>query len=132
MKTNDSLIRYVCVRIGKTTNDFFSAEIIFKEPKKVVEILLSKGYYVSLIRWWHRAKIADGSEIGHGGPRDPSEPLKYYFAEMDLEKTFSSTTTKEQYNAYIDDVKNTYSGFDLYPSLECKRGRQGDGSVVSK
>lgn len=99
---------------------YICIETISENPIELIRIALEANCYISEISWWDRALISIGSDIGGGGPLDPREPSRYYFAEMDICDKFSPKATIEEYIHYLGFIKRQYNDFDIYPALDIK------------
>ena len=118
-----NLIEYIkhhsIVSIGTLNTDkCVVIEMIPNNPKELIEYVIENNCYISEIRWWDRASIALGSKIGYGGPRDPRDPHNFYFAETDICASFEVTTTFSDYVKYLNDIKDQYFIYDLYPAFD--------------
>ena len=137
MRLDEFLSRNTIVQIGQTLPGYVICEAIVDNPKDLISIVKKNGCYISEIRWWEHAKIAVGSIIGYGGPRDPREPSSYFFAETDIYKVFDVFTCDKDYYKYIEQVKKQYYNFDLFPAFDIRpitctgKSCTGDGSVCS-
>lgn len=108
------LIAHTIVVIGKGCLD---GEVIVDDPPGVIHTAEESKYYIAEIRWWDRAKIATGSTIGYGGPRDPKDPNTYFFAETDIDKVFSANTEACTYYDYLRQIINENCCYDLRPAF---------------
>ena len=118
MKLNEYLKSHTVLKIGCCDSSTQFYEIIVDNPVELVSIVLKNGFYISAIRWWDRAKISIGSQLGYGGPRDPSNPNTYFFAETDLYKEFDSHTEGIIYCEYIDSIIKLYPNYELIPAFD--------------
>ena len=116
------LREHTIVSIGKSVDDeCVIVEMISDNPKQVIKKILDNDCYISEIRWWDRALLSKKSKIGYGGTCDPREPKKYYFAETDICNSFGPQTTLFEYINYLDNVKASYSEYDIYPAFDVYR-----------
>lgn len=119
MKLFEYLKKHTIVSIGNPVCDrCLIVEMIPDNMKQVVKTILENGCYISEIHWWDRALISSGSSIGYGGPADPRDPEKYFFAETDIFASFEITTSIFDYYEYLDKVKTEYSDYDIYPAFD--------------
>lgn len=116
------LKKHTIVSIGNLTTDkCVVVEMIPDNPKELIDCIIKNNCYISEILWWDRASVALGSKIGYGGPLDPRDPQNYYFAETDICASFEKTTTLSEYVKYLDDVKERFVMYDLYPAFDIYR-----------
>ena len=116
------LNEHTIVSIGNLPNDkCIAAELICDDTQALVKCVVENDCYISEISWWDRASIALGSKIGYGGTPDPRDPKKYYFAETDICASFEKTTTSAEYVKYLNEVKERYIMYDLYPAFDIYR-----------
>ncbi len=113
---------HTIVSVGKLTVDkCIVVEMIPDDPQKLIEFVLKNDCYILEIRWWDRASILQKSIIGYGGTPDPRDPQNYYFAETDICAYFEKTTTLSEYIKYLNDVKEQFITYDLYPAFDIYR-----------
>ena len=116
------LKKHTIVSIGNLAADkCVAVEMIADNPKELIECVIKNNCYISEILWWDRASVALGSKIGYGGTPDPRDPKNYYFAETDLCASFGTDTTLFEYIKYLDEVKEKYVMYDLYPAFDIYR-----------
>lgn len=96
-------------------------EIIVKDPKEFVKLALDNECYVPEILWFDRVSIDEGSILGGGGPRDPRESDRWYFAETYLHRSFTKDAKYEDFCDYFDFIKAQYPECDLYPAIDVYR-----------
>ena len=119
MNSIECLKQQILVSIGVVVDKkCVIVEGIAENPTIFIETVVEKGLYISAIHWWDRSLISQGSQIGYGGPRDPRDPEKYYFAEMDIFATFDKETNVLDYIEYINRIKSQYLSFDIYPAFD--------------
>ena len=107
------------VSIGYSPKDkCIASELICDDARKLIECVAQNDCYISEILWWDRASIALGSKIGYGGPCDPRDPQNFYFAETDICASFAKSTTISEYIKYLDEIKERYIMYDLYPAFD--------------
>ena len=121
MKLDDYLNNHTITRIGHSIAGYVCCEIIVDNPIDLIPIVRENNCYISEIRWWDRVKIASGSIIGYGGPRDPRNPNSYFFAETDICKTFDNFSCDKDYYVYLQQIFKEYNKFDLHPAFDIKR-----------
>lgn len=127
MKLNEYLKENTILKVGYSS-EYIVCEVIVKNPIELISIVSKEECYISEIRWWHRAKMSMGSDIGYGGPRDPDDS-DYFFAETDISKKFDSNSQAEEYYNYIEGTKVKYAQYDLLPAFDIKH-KTGDGSMI--
>jgi len=127
MEIIEYLNNHTIVKIGKTLPGYVCCEVIVENPQKLISVLMENECYITEIRWWDRATIEYGSDIGYGGPKDPNCPYSHYFAETDIVKSFTSESTYEEYIDYLDQISVSYSHFSLFPAFDIKRREKGHG-----
>lgn len=122
MRINDFLKNHTIVKIGRplSGHGYICCETIVDDPKALIPIVRRNNCYISEIRWWDRVDITSISSIGYGGPRDPRSPDSHYFAETDICMTFARLLPDNEYFAYLERIKKTYSGLDLFPAFDIK------------
>ena len=118
MNLKEYLDEHTIVLIGRS---YLCGEVIVDKPTELISVIEKCGYYISEIRWWDRAKIAVGSDIGYGGPRDPNDPDNYFFAETDIDRTFDTNTQSCVYRDYLSQIKNERPCYDIHPAFAIKR-----------
>ena len=113
---------HAIVSIGNLSIDeCVVVETIFDVPEELIEYVIKNNCYISEISWWDRASIMQKSSIGYGGTPDPRDPQNYYFAETDIRASFEKTTTFSEYIKYLNEVKEKYIMYDLYPAFDIYR-----------
>lgn len=120
MQIKDYLEKHLILAIGNPFGEYVCTDAIVDDAEKFIEAVLKNERYISDVTWWERAEILSGSKIGYGGPRDPGDPDKYFFAETDICKTFDVNTTKEEYGEYLAEIKSGYSEYNLIPAFTVK------------
>ncbi|MBE5933872.1 MAG: hypothetical protein E7263_10695 [Lachnospiraceae bacterium] len=92
-------------------------EFIFEDYNKFLEILFASNGVVSMIVWFDYCKIANQSEfLGAGGYIDKRDN-DYMWAETQIYEIGLDNKTLSEILQYIEDIKNTYQDYKLYPAF---------------
>lgn len=118
MNLNSFFLKHSVVSVGIPIPGKIEFSDVIVDSTDGLISLLGEHYYISQITWWDRVLISEGSKIGYGGPRDPRDPNKYFFAETDICRQFNSDTQPFEYDNYINEVRDKYTQYDLYPSFD--------------
>ena len=130
MSFDHFLKKHLILSIGNEAGDIYRklrsgndiTEILVDDPYGFIDTVLQSGWYITYVLWWDRARIAEGSSIGMGGPRDPRNPETFYFAEVvHLDKHFDIGTTREMYREYLNNTLYAFPGNDLYPGFDIQK-----------
>ena len=120
MKIDEYLITHKIISIGKSISGYVCCEVIVDDPIELIDIVSKSNCFISEIRWWDCTEIEKGSLIGYGGPRDPRNPSRFFFAETDICKIFSVFSKEHEYKDHIKDIKSKYPHLDLFPAFDIK------------
>ena len=115
------LEKHLIVRIGLTIPGYICCEVIVDNPAELIAVVKKAKCYISGIRWWDRAEIESGSSIGYGGPLDPRDPDRMFFAETDICREFDASVKEKEYNEYFEQVRSAYPNHELYPAFDIKK-----------
>lgn len=130
MKIEDYLTQHRILQIGSNLPGYVCSETIVDNPVELVSVVCSTGHYISYISWWDYSEIATGSTIGHGGPRDPANPNRYFYAETDICQAFNTDTPYEDYCDYIRRTTESYINCRLFPAFDIKCRKAGQGTEL--
>lgn len=123
MNIKDFLAHHTIIEIGNKLPGYICCETIVDDPIRLISTVQLSNNYISEIRWWDHVKICAGSDIGYGGPRDPHSPKEYFYAETDIVRTFTPSTNEEEYLHYMQEIKNKYPRYQLFPAFNIKEDK---------
>ena len=107
---NDQLEHYI--KMHKVSSADF---LVFQNWEGFLSILFSNNGHVDMIVWYEYCKINE-QKIGMGGYRDEKH-LGYMWAETPFFETDLRQKSYEDIRAYIIDMKEKYTNFNLYPEF---------------
>lgn len=94
------------------------SELIFRDPKKFLDVLFANGGKVEGIVWFDYCKISEqGKSLGGGGYID-KQNSGYMWAETQIFEYPLTDKSLEEILEYMDGVRREYSAYDLYPSFD--------------
>ena len=121
MSIYDYLLNHTIIRIGNCLSEYVCCETIVDNPIELIAVVKENDCYISEIRWWDRVKISLGSKIGYGGAKDPRFPDEYFFAETDICRVFDFESCDGEYYEYLEQIKQKYANYDLFPAFDIKK-----------
>ena len=108
---NDELSRYIA-------ENKVCSELIFRDPKKFLDVLFANGGKVEGIVWFDYCKISEqGKSLGSGGYID-KQNSGYMWAETQIFEYPLTDKSLEEVLEYMDGVRREYNVYDLYPSFD--------------
>ena len=119
MSLRDYIEKHLITRIGITPPGYIASEIIVDDPKSLIDTVAQNKCYISSILWWDNVRINEGSPIGYGGPIDPRSE-EHFFSETVICQKFEPNTSENEYHAYLDEIRQTHSEYNLYPAFDIK------------
>ena len=92
-----------------------SSALIFRDWGQFLHTLYQNNSRVEMIIWYEYCKINE-QQIGMGGYID-TENQGFMWAETQLFKTDLQEKSLDDLLAYISEIRNQYSGYNLYPEF---------------